>query len=269
MDDGIEKLITDNDVHVVIVRPKTYVPSSGSSWANETHRLRCLYPDAHEVPSENELVKYSPEIRQFCATVYCDVYMLYDMTMAEDLRKMKQSRPCPHRDYELKRLRHFLHRLDCCCTATEAQKNKINKTDSTLIDNIRSSLTPLTNHCTKLVEQLKEGKRPEVDAFDELEAQAHEVLNHLNSLRLPPVKPRWAEFTDAGPGVGVNNVEVKIRSAEPDIIYNRDYRIRVHRFRGNSGQNEAERKNCAIGDVVVDGATIAWEHYKRFHGMSR
>lgn len=90
----------------------------------------------------------------------------------------------------------------------------------------------------------------------------------LKSLRLPQVKPRWAEFTDAGPGVGVNNIDVKFRSAELDRIYDRDYRIRVHRSRGKSGQNEAGRTNSAIGDSVVDGATLDWEHYKRFQDVS-
>ena len=30
-----------------------------------------------------------------------------------------------------------------------------------------------------------------------------------------------------------------------------------------------ERTNSAIGDAVVDGATIEWECYKRFHGMTK
>ena len=33
-----------------------------------------------------------------------------------------------------------------------------------------------------------------------------------------------------------------------------DYRIRLHRSRGDSGEGEAERTNSAIGDSVVDGA---------------
>ncbi|CAB4031551.1 Transient receptor potential cation channel subfamily A member 1 [Paramuricea clavata] len=50
-------------------------------------------------------------------------------------------------------------------------------------------------------------------------------------------------------------------------MYNRDFRIRVHRSRGDSGQNEAERTNSAIRDAVVDGATIEWEHYECFDGL--
>ena len=45
---------------------------------------------------------------------------------------------------------------------------------------------------------------------------------------------------------------------------NSDYRIRCHRSRGDSGQREAERTNSANGDV---GATIEWEHLKRFEGL--
>ena len=36
MDDGSKKMITVNDVHLV-VRSKAYVPLSGTIWANETH----------------------------------------------------------------------------------------------------------------------------------------------------------------------------------------------------------------------------------------
>ena len=67
------------------------------------------------------------------------------------------------------------------------------------------------NHCMKLVERFGE--------FD-----------------FHPVKPRKADFTDAGPGVSVTNTDVKFRDAEIAIIHNLDYRIRCHRSRGDSGQ---------------------------------
>ena len=44
-----------------------------------------------------------------------------------------------------------------------------------------------------------------------------------------PVKPRKADFTDAGPGVPVTNIDVKFRDAEITIIHNSDYRIRCYR----------------------------------------
>ena len=102
--------------------------------------------------------------------------------------------------------------------------------------------------------------------YELLLLKCSELLHFFKLVLLPPVKPRWADFTDAGPGVGVSNSEVQSRDAEPARIFSSDYRVRVrvHRARGDSGQNEAERTNSAIRDSIVDGATIKWEHFKRF-----
>lgn len=99
-------------------------------------------------------------------------------------------------------------------------------------------------------------------------ATCNGLLEKLAELKLPPVKPRWADFTDAGPGVGCSNFEVRFRGAELVLIHNSDYRIRVHPSRENSADNEAERTNSAIGDSIVDGSTIQWEQYKKFDGLS-
>ena len=84
-----------------------------------------------------------------------------------------------------------------------------------------------------------------------------------------PVKPRWADLTDAGLGVGVSNYDVRFRDAELARIHNSDYRVRCHRSRGDSGQGEAARTNSAIADAVVDGATLDWERVKRFDNLSK
>ena len=66
------------------------------------------------------------------------------------------------------------------------------------------------------------------------------LLDKLADVKLPAVKPRWADFTDAGPGVGCSNFEVRFRDAEFAIIHNSDYHIRLHPSRENSADNEAE-----------------------------
>ena len=58
------------------------------------------------------------------------------------------------------------------------------------------------------------------------------------------------------------------RDAEHARMYGSIYRITVHRSRGDSGQNEAERTNSAIANNIVDGGTLPWENEKRFDGMS-
>ena len=51
-------------------------------------------------------------------------------------------------------------------------------------------------------------------------------------------------------------------------MHDSDYRTRVHRSRGDSGQREAERTNSAIQESVVDGGTIEWEKIKRFEDVT-
>ena len=46
-----------------------------------------------------------------------------------------------------------------------------------------------------------------------------EVLYLIKSMHLPLDKPRWAEFTDAEPSVGLSNFEVSFRDAELARIY--------------------------------------------------
>ena len=36
------------------------------------------------------------------------------------------------------------------------------------------------------------------------------ILEVLGELKLPPVKPRTADFTDKGPGQGVHNFDVRL-----------------------------------------------------------
>lgn len=213
-------------------------------------------------------MKYLSQFRQFCARVHGDVFLLADMTMQDPLEKKTSSSSCVRHDYELKRLTHFVKCMDINGATVDLKKTEMSTAENEKVESLKKSLIPLINNCNKLIEEFESGKRPAIEAYDELQAQAQEILDCLKSLRLPQVKPRWAEFTDAGPGVGVNNIDVKFRSAELDRIYDRDYRIRVHRSRGDSGHNEAGRTNSAIGDAVIDGATLDWEHYKRFQDMS-
>ena len=158
MSDGSEKLVTENAEHIVILRPKAYVPSSGSTWARETHRLRCEYPDTHEVPPENPSVKYLSQFCQFCARVHGDVYLLADMTMQDDLEKMTSSRRCDYRDYELKRLAHFVKRMEINCVTVDLKRAEMSTAEIENVEIIKESLIPLTNNCNKIIQQFESGK---------------------------------------------------------------------------------------------------------------
>ena len=57
-------------------------------------------------------------------------------------------------------------------------------------------------------------------------------MEKIKQLELPSVAPIIS--VDAGPGVGVNNLEIKARFVEMCMIQQTDTRVRIHRARGDS-----------------------------------
>ena len=252
--DGKDKLLMKNDRHIVVIRPKAYVDSSGNTWANETEKLRLLYPDEFE--AKNLGKSYSKHFRSLCAAVHDDVFLYVDMTEEGDILKVSTTDICKHRLYERERLKHVARRAEIAelhwninfSLCSEFEKLQGNKLLSRQTDLIATAEAILAKRVT--------GNSLWGDFTSDVLRKANHILDHIVELNLPPVKPNWADLTDAGPGVGVSNYEVRFRDAELARIHRSDYHVRVHRSRGDSGQNEAERTNSAIGDSVVDGSTI-------------
>lgn len=92
-------------------------------------------------------------------------------------------------------------------------------------------------------------------------------MKKISEFNLAPVKPCILELTDGGPGVGVSNFEVRFRDAEIALLQNSDRRAKLHSATNDSGQNEAERSNACIGDVLVSGGSLKWEYYEQYHGL--
>ena len=88
------------------------------------------------------------------------------------------------------------------------------------------------------------------------------AIAFINSLKLPPLCDHILQATDAGPGVGVTNIEVKYRDIEMSRINSWTHMNRIHRAPHDSGQNEAEPSNTAIGEALVDGRALHWEYFQ-------
>lgn len=73
----------------------------------------------------------------------------------------------------------------------------------------------------------------------------NEIISLVDIYGLPQMKTVITELTDAGPGVGFSNLEVRFRMAEIARIHSSDRRLRIHRER-----NEVERTNSAIGTYI-------------------
>ena len=100
------------------------------------------------------------------------------------------------------------------------------------------------------------------------------ILEHCEALldefrqHGPTLKSRFLEWTDAGPGVGITNHDVKYRIAQRIRIMNADYLIRLHLSNGDSSHNEVERCQGFVGDAVCDGGSIEWEYKKLLDDQS-
>ena len=44
--------------------------------------------------------------------------------------------------------------------------------------------------------------------------------------------------------------------------------IHAHHAPHDSGMNDAERSNAAIGDAIVDGGVVDWQHFIPFDGLT-
>ncbi|CAH3150587.1 unnamed protein product, partial [Pocillopora meandrina] len=272
MNETEEKLITEDDRHYVFVRPKAVVGSSGTVWASETVRLRHEDPSAFEVDEPTPgSPQYSLGFRKCCARLHDDLFLYYDMTESDDLDKLsgETESNCKFFTYEKERAEHLKLRIDNLlqfCEDTEMSEHNRALFASQIIPVTKRILDAIDDLFKEEVDSMEKDARK--DRILRVTSSCKHGLEVLGDLCLPPVKPRWADLTDAGPGVGVSNYEVRFRDAELARVHNSDYRVRCHRSRGDSGQGEAERTNSAISDALVDGATLEWEKYRRFEDLS-
>ena len=106
-------------------------------------------------------------------------------------------------------------------------------------------------------------------AYEKLQMKCQEFICFVSDLKLPLVRSELTGLTDAGPGVGVSNLEVRFRYADQFArVHCSDYRVRVHRSRDDSSQNEAERTKSSITDSIVAGGTIDWNFHKEFDDLT-
>ena len=88
------------------------------------------------------------------------------------------------------------------------------------------------------------------------------AIAFINSLKLLPLCDHTLQATDAGPGVGVTNIEIKYRDTEMSRINSWTHMKMIHRAPHDSGQNEVERSQAAIGEALVDCRELHWENFQ-------
>ncbi|CAH3131899.1 unnamed protein product, partial [Pocillopora meandrina] len=227
--DGEQKFIHEDDQTIVTVLPKSYVGSSGSVWASDQLKIKW------EVPQVFEQSPISPPNDVMCVT--------------SDIN-------CQFKEYEMKKLKWLKNQLsEAVSIFHEEKETLIHHEVASIINDIQEVNDDIDKTSSTLsANTIWEHQEKAVNLCDT-------AIAFINSLKLPPLCDHILQATDAGPGVGVTNIEVKYRDIEMSRINSWTHVNRIHRAPHDSGQNEAERSNTAIGEALVDGRALHWEYF--------
>ena len=263
---GKDELISDQDQSLVIIRPKYYIGSSGSVWASDYMRLCYEVPQLFQENSEN--TGLSKETQKLVIRSHDVVYYFTDLTMEEDTMRVTAEKDCKHYCYEQEKLIWFQSQIsDITIQYQEAAHLESEKEiGSKLLENLSKVLEKATSVQTQMLAHVRQGKLWE--ETKDILSDCQQYLNDLDHLRCPKICCNILKTTDAGPGVGVSNIEARFRDIEIARIHSSDRVNRIRRAPGDSAQNESERTNTSIGDALVDGTALKWDYFKPFDGLS-
>ncbi|CAC5384129.1 unnamed protein product [Mytilus coruscus] len=260
---GEEKMIKEKDQSVVVIRPKYYVPSNGSNWASDYMQIVHNHPHLFTVEDEQNRCLYSNTFQSIGQLVRDIAFHFQDTFSGEDLYLLpNEDAKCYLSDKLTAIQSQFIDALESYKTCLEEEKLRLH------------SLMEKLNDCLAVCETIRDklgNANLQSDlqlSYNILLKNCNKIISLVDSYGLPQMKTVITELTDAGPGVGSSNLEVRFRMAEIARIHSSDRRLRIHRARDDSAQNEVERTNSAIGDALVDGATLTWQRFKAFDGMT-
>ena len=199
-------MVTAEDSDFVFVRPKAIIGSSGSTWASETVRLRQRNPELFEV--QGNCQKYSAVFRQSCAVVHDSCFLYQDMTEEEDLLNATGLNQCIYTCYESERLHNLKKELESALSISDTLESHAEK--QVFLHTITTKLTNVKETIEKYFDENPSGDELH-QCIRHVTTCCRDILTTIKDLQLPNVKPRWCDLTDAGPGVGTSNLEVKFR----------------------------------------------------------
>ena len=170
---------------------------------------------------------------------------------------------CTFKAYEMKKLRWLKMQLSEAASLFQEEKGKlINAKDIAIGKELLGHINGIHKLNDKVDGDTTENANCLWAHLEKVNVLCKTAITFIGSLQLPPLCDYILQATDAGPGVGVSNVEVKYRDVEMSRINEWMHMNRIHRAPHDSGQNEAERSNAAIGEALVDGRALKWEYFK-------
>ncbi|XP_035690603.1 uncharacterized protein LOC118425678 [Branchiostoma floridae] len=266
---GKGNLISSRDFSMAVIHPKAYVGTNGTTWGSNLMRLRRECPDEFEVVPGADSTPYSKAVRKFCGWVSDSTFYFVDTTMKGDVMKVTKKPDCQFQKYECLRLQVLKRQCERAIEEWREEKAGLPGSEIAVGSEVLDTVQTIVGRAEELAAALSVSTgNPLWQRYCEFVETCSNFLQSLNRLRLPPPCPQLLELTDAGPGVGVSNFEVRFRAAERARVHSTDLLCRVHRAREDSGQNEAERLNASMGDALCDGGTIRWQYFSPLHGLT-
>lgn len=262
VDDSCKIKIVEDDT-IVFNRPKFFVGSSGAVWASEYMRLRYEKPRLFLAGMDDS--KPTPDVSLFIRLN--DQLRFYKLaTDPKDVANIASKVDCPHRRYEISRAMAVNRTL---MKVQEQVQDLQPNLPAEQLNDISTSVDELYLKCLRIIDQLhtEMNKTTVLDSIVLFSDQCQDLFTKIGQL-IPPMKSRIHEFTDAGPGVGVTNLDVRLCMAQIIAITDVDYFVRHHLSNGDSSYNEVERCQSYVGDAICDGGPIQWEYKECYEGLS-
>ena len=244
---GEEKLVKEADQSLVTVRPKFYIGSSGSRWASDLLQVRYENPNLFELRYNSEI--YTIPAKRFVAQVKDTVcYFLMTTTIGDLCDQIKHGPQSSYYSYELKRLNWLQTRLKKAEQQWQNDTMNVYPHEATLVNQVIGPCHSFIHFAAWFISETNERKIIDDETYylNGVSLHTKVISKEIEKLALAVHLPIISELTDAGPGVGVSNYEVKARFAELSKIQCADRRVRIHQAHGDSGQNEAERTNASM-----------------------
>lgn len=104
-----DELISDQDQSLVIIHPKYFIGSGGSSWASDYMRLSYEVPKLFQESPQN--TSLSIELQRLAICSHDVVYYFTDLTMEEDVMRVKTETGCKYFCYEQEKLISFQNQI--------------------------------------------------------------------------------------------------------------------------------------------------------------
>lgn len=241
-----ETIKTVDQQSVVVTKPKAFIGSSGTIWASNTMQIKHAEPSLYE--SEKHLPWQSKAYRSILLFIQDNLHYFLDQLVESDMLLVSGKPECIFRKYEMEKLQKLKNRILAVKERFTGNQGKFCEMETQILKSLSDELDNVSVKIDEILLHLVSGL---AGADITVRDVADNILSCLVIIKdrsqIPKLKSRIIDLTDAGPGVGITNREVRFRTIQEVRIAQYDYYIRHHLAPGDSSQNEVERIQSYVG----------------------